>query len=120
MATHGRSASGEAANQHNLPASISSFVGRERELAEVRARLEQARLLTLTGVGGCGKTRLAVELARAVLRRYPDGVWFVELAPVSDPAHVGHSVAAVLSVHEKPGQCTLAALTARLRTRRTL
>ena len=119
MAMHERRASGAVA-RHNLPASISSFVGRERELADVQARLEQARLLTLTGVGGCGKTRLAVEVARAVLRRYPDGVWFVELGPVSDPALVSHSVAAVLRVHEKPGQSTLAALTARLRTRRML
>jgi predicted ATPase/DNA-binding NarL/FixJ family response regulator len=71
-------------------------------------------------VGGCGKTRLAVEVARAVLRRYPDGVWFVELGPVSDPALLANSVAAVLRVHEKPGQSMLAALTARLRTRRML
>src|SRR5712692_7957749 len=59
-----------ATSRHNLPAAISSFIGRERELAEVQARIVDARLLTLTGVGGCGKTRLALEVARAVLARY--------------------------------------------------
>src|SRR5579859_3527624 len=68
--------------RHNLPASLTSFVGREGELAHLLNRLADARLLTLTGVGGCGKTRLALELARAVLDRYPDGVWLVELGPL--------------------------------------
>src|SRR5205823_150925 len=67
------------AARHNLPMPISSFVGREQELGEVTRQLAGARLLTLTGVGGCGKTRLALEVARAVLGRYPDGVWLVEL-----------------------------------------
>jgi predicted ATPase len=66
-----------------LPPSLSSFVGRERELADVQARLAGAWLLTLTGVGGCGKTRLALEVARTVLDRYPDGVWLVELGALA-------------------------------------
>src|SRR5215471_18162829 len=85
-----------AASLHNLPAAITRFIGREHELAEVRARIVNERLLTLTGVGGCGKTRLALEVARAVLARYTDGVWLVELAPLVDPALVALSVGAAL------------------------
>jgi non-specific serine/threonine protein kinase len=70
----------------NLPAQLSSFVGRDRELAELKPLLSQVRLLTLTGVGGCGKTRLAIELTGTAQDHFPDGVWFVDLAPVSAPA----------------------------------
>ena len=73
--------------RHNLPMALSSFVGRERELADVQARLTGARLVTLTGVGGCGKTRLALEVGQAVLGRYPDGVWLVELAAINSALH---------------------------------
>ncbi len=106
--------------RHNLPASLTSFIGRERELADLQARLADARLLTLTGVGGCGKTRLALELARAVLDQYPDGVWLVELAPLSDAELVPHSVAAVVGVRETAGQSTVDALGTRLRARRLM
>jgi non-specific serine/threonine protein kinase len=106
--------------RHNLPASLTSFIGREHELADVQARLADGRLLTLTGVGGCGKTRLALEVARALLDRYSDGVWLVELGPLADPTLVPHSVAAVVGVRESAGQSTVAALAARLRTRRLL
>ena len=70
--------------QHNLPAPRSSFVGREPEIEEVKRELAMRRLLTLTGVGGSGKTRLALEVARALVEAYPDGVWLVELAPLSE------------------------------------
>jgi transcriptional regulator with XRE-family HTH domain len=83
--------------RHNLPGSISSFVGRELEMAEVRRRLANTRLLTLTGIGGCGKTRLALEVARGALESFPQ-VWLVELGPLSDPALVTHQVGAVLGV----------------------
>jgi len=63
--------------RHNLPASLTSIIGRERELVNLKAQLASARLLTLTGVGGCGKTRLALELGRTVQDQYPDGVWLV-------------------------------------------
>ncbi len=106
--------------RHNLPASLTSFVGRERELADLQARLADARLVTLTGVGGCGKTRLALELARAVLDRYPDGIWLAELAPLEDAELVAHSVAAVLGVRETAGQSTIDALGTRLRARRLM
>jgi predicted ATPase len=110
------SAQGEAP-RHNLPAPITSFVGREHELADVQARLAEARLLTLTGVGGCGKTRLALEVARAVLDRYPDGVWLVELASLADPALVPYSVAGVVGGRESAGQSTVSALALQLRNR---
>lgn len=71
---------------HNLPAPRSSFVGREREIPEIRRALSATRLLTLTGVGGSGKTRLALEVARDLVEAYPDGVWLVELAPLSEEA----------------------------------
>jgi transcriptional regulator with XRE-family HTH domain len=78
---------------HNLPIPVTSFIGREQELQEVVRRFNDTPLLTLTGVGGCGKTRLALEVARSVLSRYPDGVWLVDLAPIADPTLVLHQVA---------------------------
>jgi non-specific serine/threonine protein kinase len=114
------SVSSDRSVRNNLPAPLTSFIGRERELAEVQARLADSRLLTLTGVGGCGKTRLALAAARSVLDRYPDGVWLVELGPLADPALVAHSVATVVGVRETAGQSTANALAARLRDRRLL
>src|SRR5687768_3805469 len=73
---------------HNLPLELSSFVGREKELAEVKGLLKEIRLLTLTGSGGCGKTRLALAAASEIVGGYEDGVWFVELAPLADPSLV--------------------------------
>jgi non-specific serine/threonine protein kinase len=88
----------------NLPVQLSSFIGREREQGEVRALLDAARLVTLTGAGGAGKTRLALAVACALLGGYPDGVWLVELAPVADPVHVARTVASTLDVAEQPGR----------------
>jgi predicted ATPase/DNA-binding XRE family transcriptional regulator len=85
---------------HNLPIALTSFIGREQELGSIPPRLRAARLLTLTGVGGSGKTRLAIELAHTMADAYPGGVWLVELAQVSDPALVPHRLAAVLRVQE--------------------
>ena len=82
--------------RHNLPAALTSFVGREQELAEVVGLLGTTRLLTLTGPGGVGKTRLALQAAPALLAGFPDGAWLVELAPLTDPALVAQAVAAVL------------------------
>jgi predicted ATPase/DNA-binding SARP family transcriptional activator len=81
-----------------LPAQRTSFVGRESELAEARELLSRSRLLTLTGPGGTGKTRLAIELAAAAARNFPDGVAFVPLAPVSDAGLVGDSIAQALGL----------------------
>jgi predicted ATPase/DNA-binding NarL/FixJ family response regulator len=88
----------------NLPASLTSFVGRERELAEVRRLLAATRLLTLTGAGGVGKTRLALEAAADACEHYPDGVWLVELAALADPRLVPQAIAGALGVVEQPGR----------------
>ncbi len=78
---------------NNLPHALSSFVGRELEMAEVRALLAQSRLLTLTGMGGLGKTRLSLQAAAESMDSYPDGVWLVELAPLNDARRVAQAVA---------------------------
>jgi predicted ATPase/DNA-binding CsgD family transcriptional regulator len=104
----------------NLPSQLSSFIGREREIATANRLLHQTRLLTLTGPGGCGKTRLALAVAERLVRRYPDGAWLVELAPVSDPDLVPQEVAAALDLREAPGRPLTATLAAYLRTRRML
>ncbi|MFI7430490.1 AfsR/SARP family transcriptional regulator [Micromonospora sp. NPDC049836] len=84
----------------NLPATLTSFVGREEAVTRVAALLDRHRLATLTGPGGAGKTRLAVESGRAVAGRFPGGVWLVELAPVTDPAEVPPAVLAALGLRE--------------------
>ncbi len=83
-----------------LPAELTSFVGRRRELAETRALLATGRLLTLTGAGGVGKTRVALRLAAQVRRTFPDGVWFVELASVNDPDLVARAVSASFGLRD--------------------
>jgi predicted ATPase/DNA-binding CsgD family transcriptional regulator/Tfp pilus assembly protein PilF len=88
--------------QHNLPAARSSFVGRELEAFEVTHALATTRLMTLTGAGGSGKTRLALEVARDLIEAYPDGVWLVELAPLSEKELVPKAVAEALGVPERP------------------
>jgi predicted ATPase/DNA-binding CsgD family transcriptional regulator len=88
----------------NLPIQITSFVGREREIEEIKQALLHTRLLTLIGAGGCGKTRLALRMATDVLAEYPDGVWVAELAPLSDPALVPKAVATALDLPEQPGR----------------
>jgi non-specific serine/threonine protein kinase len=105
--------------QAHLPAPVSSFVGRTQELVDVRTLLGTTRLLTLTGTGGVGKTRLAIEAARSVQMEFADGVWLIELAPLADSRLVPQAVAAVLGVREQPGQPLLATLAGALR-RRTL
>ncbi len=90
----------EAAPRGNLPTPVTSFVGRGAELAEARRLLGRSRLVTLTGSGGSGKTRLAIELARTSLDAFPDGVWLVELEAVGDPAAVPAALAAALGIGE--------------------
>jgi non-specific serine/threonine protein kinase len=89
--------------RHNLSYPLTSFVGRERELIEVSRGLKAARLLTLTGAGGSGKTRLALQAAFALVADFPDGLWWVDLAPLSDPVLVARAVASVLGAQEQPG-----------------
>lgn len=90
--------------RHNLPVQLTSFIGRTREKREVTRLLATTRLMTLTGPGGCGKTRLALEIVRTQLDTYPDGVWFVEFASLDQPELVARAVAAVLDVQEVPTQ----------------
>jgi predicted ATPase/class 3 adenylate cyclase len=98
------------ATPNNLPQQLSSFVGRERELADIRAQLGNTRLLTLFGAGGLGKTRLSLQVAAEVLDDYPDGVWFVDLAPMTDERLVPQAAASVLGVKEEAGHPVLEAL----------
>ncbi|OBH08121.1 cyclase [Mycobacterium sp. E2699] len=88
----------------NLRPKTTSFVGRESEVAELRAAMKAHRLLTLTGVGGVGKTRLATEVAARLTDEFPDGVWFFDLAVITDPAAVPDAVAAVLGIIQQPGK----------------
>src|SRR5215813_7444585 len=88
---------------HGFPAVLTSFIGRDTPVREVAGLLEECRLVTVTGPGGAGKTRLAGQVAREVASRFADGAWLVELALVQDPAHVVAAVAAALGVREQPG-----------------
>jgi hypothetical protein len=99
----GQSAVASAGSVHGFPAVLTSFIGRAGPVREVAGLLERHRLVTVTGPGGMGKTRLAAVVARQVAGRYADGAWLVELAPVRDPAQVAAVVAAALGVRDQPG-----------------
>ncbi|MBK9049896.1 MAG: AAA family ATPase [Chloroflexi bacterium] len=88
----------------NLPLQLTSFIGRERELAEVSQLIFQSRLVTLTGAGGCGKTRLALHASHSLSKSFPDGVWFVNLVLLREPSLVPQFVAQALDVHEVSNQ----------------
>jgi predicted ATPase/class 3 adenylate cyclase/Tfp pilus assembly protein PilF len=105
---------------NNLPQQLTSFIGRETQAAEVKALLGKNRLLTLTGAGGSGKTRLSLQVAADLLDQYFDGVWLVELAPLSDPALAPHAVADVLGVKEQAGQTMQQSLNDALKDKRLL
>ena len=108
------------AGRHNLPAARTSFIGREQEILEVKRALAMTRMLTLTGMGGSGKTRLGLEVARDLTGVYPDGVWLVELASLSEPALVPQAVAGAVGVPEQPGQQPVEALVEALREKQLL
>ena len=89
--------------RNNLPLNLTSFIGRERELAEAQEKLASARLLTLIGPGGTGKTRLSLQVALEQIGHFKDGVWFVELAPIADAALIVSAIASVFHLHEVQG-----------------
>jgi predicted ATPase len=105
------------ASPGNLRAATTSFIGRESEVAELHAAVKAHRLVTLTGVGGVGKTRLATEVAARLVDDFPDGVWFFELAAVTDPAAVPDAVAAVLGITQQPGRSVAESVAAALEGR---
>ena len=105
---------------NNLPVQLTSFVGREREKAEVRILLSGTRLITLTGSGGAGKTRLAIQVAAEVLEEFPNGAWLVELAALSDPSIVPKAVASAIGVPEQPGRSLTETLADALRSKSAL
>ena len=109
-----------ASTPNNLAQQLNSFVGRDHEMEQVRQLLANSRLLTLLGMGGLGKSRLSMQVAAIVLEDYPDGVWFVELAALSDPHLVPQAVASVLGVKEDPGGTVLGALVHYVRDKKLL
>jgi predicted ATPase len=101
----------------NLRVATTSLIGREAEVAELQAAVKAHRLVTLTGVGGVGKTRLALEVAGRLVDEFPDGVWFFELAAVTDPTTVPDAVAAVLGITQQPGKTVAESVAAALEGR---
>ncbi|HET9877152.1 MAG TPA: adenylate/guanylate cyclase domain-containing protein, partial [Mycobacterium sp.] len=97
----------EATASHNLPTQLTSFVGRRAEMAQLRQLVVDNQLVTLTGAGGAGKTRLAIEVAAALATEFPDGVWYVELAPLTNPALAPVAVARTLGLPDQPGLSTM-------------
>jgi predicted ATPase len=104
----------------NLASAVTSFVGRRREIGQVRARLATSRLVTLTGAGGVGKTRLAAEAAADARRAFPDGVWFVDLAALTEDGRVASAVAGALAIRDQSARPALDRLTEFLTDRQAL
>jgi len=92
---------------NNLPVQLTSFIGRENEIAEVKQELESHRLVTLTGSGGTGKTRLSLQVAADLLEKYNHGVWFIELAPLTDPDLIPPTILSTVGIQEQPGKTPL-------------
>jgi len=105
---------------NNLPLPLTSFIGREREIAEIKSLLERARLLTLTGAGGSGKTRLAIQAAGELVCETEEEVWWVDLAALSDPGLLTQAVAATMGVREQSGRALSETLVSYLRTKKLL
>jgi predicted ATPase/transcriptional regulator with XRE-family HTH domain len=110
--------------QNNLPLQLTSFIGREHEIAHIKSLLDSAhrkvRLITLTGSGGCGKTRLALEIASQLTKLYQDGIWLIELASISNPAHISQVVSAVMDAPKPRDERPTSILIKYLKTKKTL
>ena len=104
----------------NLPSALTTFIGREKERGDVIKQLTKHRLITLTGSGGVGKTRLSIKVGEQVLENYPDGVWLVELAPILDPMLVPHTTAMVIGLREEQQGPVIDMLSDYLRDKQTL
>src|SRR6266436_757670 len=107
-------------SKHNLPYQLTSFIGREQEIAQLEELVTANRLVTLTGAGGAGKTRLAVEVASRLIDAFPDGVWLVELAALSDSRLVPQAVAQALALKEQPTRPVLETLSDHLASKKLL
>jgi len=105
---------------NNLPVQLTSFIGREKEMAEVKRLIGTTHLLTLTGTGGTGKTRLSMQVAADLLDQYPDGVWLIELATIEAADQVAPAIGTPMRVREEPGQPMLLTLTNYLRNKKTM
>src|SRR6266536_133374 len=107
-------------SKHNLPYQLTSFVGREHEIAQLEELVTAHRLVTLTGAGGAGKTRLAIEVTSRLIDAFRDGVWLVELAALSDPQLVPKAVAQALALNEQPARPLIETLSDYLASRKLL
>ena len=105
---------------NNLPAQLTSFIGREKEISEVKQELSSHRLVTLTGSGGTGKTRLSLQVATELLDQFPEGIWFVELAPLSEPEIIPQAILSTIGINEQAGKPAIELLKEYLRERRSL
>ena len=114
------SAKDEQTVNHNLPVHLTSFIGRENEMQVIRQLIGKQRLVTLIGAGGCGKTRLSIEVAIQLIEDYEDGVWFVDLAPIMDPDLVGKEVMEALNIKEVPKQPIIDTLIAQIKDKKLL
>ncbi|MBK9116708.1 MAG: winged helix-turn-helix domain-containing protein [Betaproteobacteria bacterium] len=106
--------------RHNLPRQLTRFIGREAEVADCGRLLGASRLLTLTGIGGIGKTRLSLEVAQLAIDRFPDGIWLVEFAPLREATLVPQAIAAALGVAQQTGRTLLDAIVSHVAARRLL
>jgi len=105
---------------HNLPAHLPGFIGREKEMETIKELVSENRLVTLTGAGGCGKTRLAIQFAAKLVPEYADGVWMVELAPVTVPDHFDQTIAEVFKIKEQTGSTLIQIITHYLENKKLL
>jgi len=105
---------------NNLPTQFTSFIGRENEIAELKQELDKHRLVTLTGSGGTGKTRLSLQVAAELLEKFDHGVWFVELAPLADPDLIPQTILSAIGMQEQQGKAPLEVLKEYLHEKQTL